>query len=54
MAYTLTSSAGSVDEGSNVTINVYTVGLPNGTILPFSIYGTGIDLDDFDNIDLRN
>lgn len=50
MAYTLTSSAGSVDEGSNVTINVYTVGLPNGTLLPFSIYGTGIDLNDFDGL----
>lgn len=47
MAYTLTSSAGTVDEGSNVTITVYTVGLPNGTILPFNIFGTGIDVDDF-------
>lgn len=50
MAYTLTSSAGSVDEGSNVTISVYTVGLVNGTLLPYSIYGTGIDVSDFDGL----
>lgn len=50
MAYTLTSSAKSVDEGSSVTINVYTVGLANGTLLPYSIYGTGIDVNDFDGL----
>jgi hypothetical protein len=50
MAYTLTSSAASVNEGSNVTITVYTTGLPNGTLLPYSIFGTGITADDFDGL----
>ncbi len=45
--YTLTTSASEINEGSEVTISVYTVGLPNGTLLPYTISGSGIDLDDF-------
>lgn len=45
--YTLTSSSSSISEGSSVTINVNTVGLVNGTLLPYTISGTGITADDF-------
>jgi hypothetical protein len=48
MAYILTKSSSSVDEGSNVTITVLTTGLPNGSTVPYSISGTGITLTDFD------
>jgi hypothetical protein len=50
MAYTLTSSVGTVDEGSVVTIRLFTTGLVNGTLVPYIIYGTGIDADDFDGL----
>lgn len=45
--YTLSSSSSTVNEGSNVTIVLDTVGIANGTLIPFSIYGTGIDAADF-------
>jgi hypothetical protein len=50
MAYTLTSSVGTVDEGSVVTVRLFTTGLVNGTLVPYIIYGTGIDADDFDGL----
>lgn len=48
MAYILTTSSSTVNEGSNVTITVLTTGLPNGSVVPYSISGSGIDLADFD------
>ena len=47
MAYTLTSSSASVNEDSTVRITVYTTGLSNGTLVPYSISGTGINSADF-------
>lgn len=49
MAYILSTSVGTVDEGSNVTITLETPfeGLPNGALIPFTIIGTGIDSADF-------
>lgn len=49
MAYILSTSAGTVDEGSNVTITLDTPfeGLPNGALIPFTIVGTGVDSADF-------
>jgi hypothetical protein len=47
MAYTLTSSSASVNEDSTVSITVYTTGLSNGTLVPYSISGTGINSADF-------
>jgi hypothetical protein len=49
MAYTLASSSVNVNEGSNVTITLYTTGLTDGTLVPYNIYGTGINLQDFNN-----
>jgi hypothetical protein len=48
MSYILTTSSSTVNEGSNVTITVLTTGLPNGSVVPYSISGSGIDLADFD------
>jgi hypothetical protein len=51
--YTLSSSAGTINEGSNVTILLTTTDLPNGTLVPYSITGSGIDgLDFVGNISL--
>jgi hypothetical protein len=47
--YTLSQTSATVNEGSNVTIILDTVGLQNGTLVPFTITGTGIDTDDFVN-----
>lgn len=49
MAYILSTSVGTVDEGSNVTITLETPfeGLPNGSLIPFTIAGTGVDSADF-------
>lgn len=49
MPYILSTSVGTVDEGSNVTITLETPfeGLPNGTLIPFTIVGTGVDSADF-------
>lgn len=49
MAYILTSSSSTVNEGSNVRITLYTSGLPNGRNVPYNIYGAGIDAADFEN-----
>lgn len=45
--YILTTNTSSVSEGSSVTINVFTSNLPNGTLLPYTISGTGITTNDF-------
>jgi hypothetical protein len=45
--YTLSATSSTVNEGSNVTIILDTVGVPNNTLVPFTITGTGIDTDDF-------
>lgn len=51
--YTLSSSAGTINEGSNVTILLTTTDIPNGTLVPYSITGSGIDgLDFVGNISL--
>lgn len=47
MAYTFFTSKNIVEEGSSVTITLLNPSLPNGTIVPFQIYGTNITLDDF-------
>jgi len=48
--YTLSASVGTIDEGSAVTINLLTSGLVNGSLVPYLIYGTGIDVGDFDGL----
>jgi len=45
--YTLSTTSSTVNEGSNVTIILDTVGVPNNTLVPFTITGTGIGTDDF-------
>ena len=45
--YTLSTTSSTVNEGSNVTIILDTIGIPNNTLVPFTITGTGIDTDDF-------
>ena len=45
--YTLSKTSTTVNEGSNVTIILDTVGVPNNTLVPFTITGTGVDTDDF-------
>lgn len=47
MAYTLSLSATSINEGSTVTVILDTTGLPNGTLIPYAITGTNIDTADF-------
>ena len=45
--YTLSATSSTVNEGSAVTITLDTVGIPNNTLVPYTITGTGIDTDDF-------
>lgn len=47
MAYTLSLSATSINEGSTITVILDTTGLPNGTLVPYAITGTNIDTADF-------
>ena len=47
MAYTLSLSATSINEGSVITVILDTFGLPNGTLVPYAITGTNIDTADF-------
>ena len=41
-AYNVTASAGSIDEGQSVTINITSVDVPNGTSVPYEITGSAI------------
>ena len=45
--YTLSATSSTVNEGSNVTIILDTTDISNGTLVPFTITGTGIDALDF-------
>lgn len=47
MAYTLTYSRQTLSEGESVIISLNGTGLPNGTLVPFSITGVGISNLDF-------
>lgn len=47
MAYTLTYSRQTLSEGESVIISLNDTGLPNGTLVPFSITGVGISNLDF-------
>jgi hypothetical protein len=47
MAYTLTYSRETVSEGQSVVISLNGTGLPNGTLVPFTITGSGISALDF-------
>jgi len=47
MAYTLTYSRATISEGEAVVISLNGTGLPNGTLVPFTITGTGISALDF-------
>jgi hypothetical protein len=49
MAYTLTASTSSVSEGSPLVITLDNTGLPDGSLVPFTITGTGISVNDFIN-----
>ena len=49
MAYTLTASTSSVSEGSPLVITLDNTGLPDGSLVPFTITGTGISINDFVN-----
>jgi hypothetical protein len=48
--YILSTTSSTVNEGSNVTIILDTIGVPNNTFVPFTITGTNIDTDDFTNL----
>ena len=50
MAYSLSYSNAIVTEGSPVTITLSNTGLPDGTLVPFSISGTNISAYDFLNL----
>ena len=50
MAYTLSYNTGTVSEGSPVIITLSNTGLPDGTLVPFAISGTGITAFDFLNL----
>ena len=50
MAYSLSYSSPIVSEGSLVTITLSNTGLPDGTLVPFIISGTGISSYDFLNL----
>lgn len=47
MAYTLTASSPTVNEGSSVVIRLFTSGLSDGTKVPYTILGSGISASDF-------
>jgi len=47
MAYTLTYSRETLSEGETVVISLNGTGLPDGTLVPFIITGTGISVLDF-------
>ena len=47
MAYTLAYSRQTLSEGESVIISLNGTGLPNGTLVPFSIAGVGISNLDF-------
>jgi hypothetical protein len=47
MAYSLSYSVGTITEGSPVTITLSNTGLPDGTLVPFAISGSGITAYDF-------
>jgi hypothetical protein len=50
MAYTLIRSKEVVEEGSNVTITLINPELFDGTQVPYTIYGTGVTLSDFQGL----
>lgn len=50
MPYTLITSKNVVEEGSNVTITLINPELFDGTLVPYSIYGTGVTLSDFQGL----
>jgi hypothetical protein len=50
MAYNLSCNQSIITEGSSVTITLSNTGLPDGTLVPFSISGTGITSYDFLNL----
>jgi hypothetical protein len=50
MAYSLSYSNAIVSEGATLTITLSNTGLPDGTLVPFSISGTGITKFDFLNL----
>ena len=47
MAYTLTSSQSIVNEGNFVTVTLTSTGSPDGTVVPYTVSGTGITSQDF-------
>ena len=47
MAYTLSYNKSSVDEGNNVIITLDGSGLPDGSLVPFTLTGTNISASDF-------
>ena len=50
MAYTLTYSRSILSEGDSVLITLSTTGVPNGTLVPFTISGVGVSVLDFTNV----
>lgn len=48
--YQLTADNYSVTEGQTVTVTLNTVNVADGTVLPYTITGTNIDLDDFNGL----
>ena len=45
--YALSTTSASVNEGAGFTITLNTTDVPNGTVIPYTISGTGITVNDF-------
>jgi hypothetical protein len=50
MAYTFVKSTDIVEEGGQIEIALVNPELLDGTIVPFQIFGTGVNLDDFEDL----
>jgi len=47
--FTLSSSAGTVNEGASVNFTLTTTGIPNGTVIPYTLSGTNVTTADSAN-----
>ena len=47
--FTLSSSAGTVNEGASVNFTLTTTGIPNGTVIPYTLSGTNVTTVDSAN-----
>lgn len=52
--YSLSADSGTINEGDSVTITLTTTSITDGTQLPYSISGAGINASDFDGLSSLN